>query len=236
VKVKDQMPKRVVSQSNALVGASYRLSLTEKRLVMLAASKIDSKKPLAQDHCLNFTAVEYAAFFGINRNDTANDLKEAVAKLWDREINLLSNDGEVTTSLRWINKKVTSKKGSFTLRFNPEILEHLSDLQKNFTQVSLREAGKLQSFYSFRLYELLSQYQRIGKREISVEDLRQMLDVVDKFKTTALLQKFVVQPACEEISLKTDVLVTWIQQKTGRKVSGWKFYLDKKQQADLFAS
>lgn len=231
-----QLPKRVVSQSNALVSASYRLTLTEKRLVMLAASKIDSRKPLAPDHSLSFTAKEYADFFGISNNDIATDLKEAVAKLWDREITFLSEDGDTSTSLRWINKKVTSRKGAFTLRFNPEILEHLADLQRNFTQVSLREAGRLQSFYSFRLYELLSQYQRIGKREITVEELRQMLDVVDKFKTTALLQKFVVQPACEEISTKTDVLVTWMQKKTGRKVTSWKFYIDQKQQADLFTS
>ena len=82
-----------VSQSNKLIEASYTLSLNEKRLILCAASMIDSRKamPEGERGYLRVSAEDFGALFGIETRHAYTILAEAVVKLWKREINSLDD-------------------------------------------------------------------------------------------------------------------------------------------------
>ena len=93
----------------------------------------------------------------------------------------------------------------------------------------LENFKSLDSVYSLRLYELLCQYQSMGKREITVEDLRFFLDCVDKYTLFKKLKQVVIEPAIEEINAKTNLLIHKVEYKRiGRKIGSIAFeFCDK---------
>ena len=58
----------------------------------------------------------------------------------------------------------------------------------------------MQGAYSVRIYELLTQYKSVGERSIAINDLRIMLDLGSRYKTTGNLIAWVIDPSIEEIN------------------------------------
>ena len=75
----------------------------------------------------------------------------------------------------------------------------------------------LSSAYAIRIYELIKQYENIGKREIAISDLRFMLCLQDKYPLFGNLQQRIIDPAIREINKNTPMQVTYELRKTGRK-------------------
>ena len=62
--------------------------------------------------------------------------------------------------------------------FNPQILPYLSNLKANFTQYLQSDISDVSGAYTIRFYELICQYRTIGKREVSIQDLRFILNIM----------------------------------------------------------
>jgi len=63
------------------------------------------------------------------------------------------------------------------IRFDPSLKPYLIQLKREFTQASLSTVLPLKSVYAIRLYLLLKQYRGIGKRALSLEEMREMLGI-----------------------------------------------------------
>ena len=93
----------------------------------------------------------------------------------------------------------------------------LSNLSTEFTKYLASDLIGVTSTYAIRLYELLVQYQSIGKREISVVDLRWMFELQNKYPVWADLKRWVIDQAVKEINEFSPLSVTYETKKTGRK-------------------
>ena len=132
--------------------------------------------------------------------------------------------------MRWVQRiEFTDNQGIIALRFSKDILPFISNVKANFTQYMLSEVSKMQGAYSVRIYELLTQYKSVGERSIAIDDLRIMLDLGSRYKTTGNLIAWVIDPSIEEINEQTDLKVTAEPQKTGRKFTHIKFTIKQKQ-------
>lgn len=100
---------------------------------------------------------------------------------------------------------------------------YLIQLKGEFTSYLLSNIPRLKSGYSIRMYELLSQYRRIGKRHFKVDDLKLKLGcdytLYGHFKKKALLK------AQEDMSAYTDLRFEMEEHKTGRKVTALTFFI-----------
>ncbi len=83
---------------------------------------------------------------------------------------------------------------------------------------NLRQVSSLRSVYSIRLYEMLCQYRSVGTLVIGVDEFRERLDLGDKYQRFTHLKSRVIVPAVEELRAKSNLDVTWRQEKLGRKV------------------
>ena len=70
---------------------------------------------------------------------------------------------------------------SVLLVFSEAVTPLLSDLKSEFTKYLASDLKGLSSAYAIRIYELIKQYENIGKREIAISDLRFMLCLQDKY-------------------------------------------------------
>ena len=101
--------------------------------------------------------------------------------------------------------------------FHKRIVPLLSDLRASFTQFTLSDVTEFSSIYTFRIYQLLMQYKSTGYVKISLDDLRFMLVLFDKYPLVADLKRWVIETAVNEINEKSPYAVKYEMLKKGRK-------------------
>ena len=213
-----------VSQSNKLIEASYTLSLNEKRLILCAASMIDSRKamPEGERGYLRVSAEDFGALFGIETRHAYTILAEAVVKLWKREINSL-DDGN-PEDIRWIyHRKYLAGQGCVEIGFSPTVVPYMTLLSGEFTTFKIKYIGNLSTFYSIRLYELSVQSANLkhGRRYISLERLRVIFDIGKKYPNVKDFRRWVLDPAIEDVCENTNLAVKMTPKREGRKIVGF---------------
>ncbi|MNJ51410.1 Replication initiation protein [compost metagenome] len=222
-----------VTQSNKLIEASHTLTLNEKRLVLCAASLIDPRKPLPKDGYLTIRADSFADVFGLDVRHAYAALDDAASRLFERDIRRYVK-GKVVERMRWVfHVKYREGQGCVELGFSPTVLPHLTMLNREFTSYQLKQIGNLSSFYAVRLYELMSQFLKLGQRECTLEQLRQMLDLGDKYQDVKNLRVRVLDPALKELNANTDLAASAVPTRKGRKIVGFSFTISKNDQMAL---
>jgi len=228
-----ELVENKVTQSNRLIEASHTLTLNEKRLILAAASMIDSRKPLPKDGYFTVRADSFAEVFGLDVNNAYEALNDAAHRLFERDIRRYAK-GKIVERMRWVfHVKYKEGQGCVDLGFSPTVLPHLTMLNREFTSYQLKQIGSLSSFYAIRLYELMSQFHKLGQRECTLTQLRQMFDLGDKYTNVKDLRRWVLEPAMKELNDGTDLAVKAEPRRQGRKIIGFIFSITKTDQLAL---
>ena len=209
--------KNHVVKSNQVIEASYQLSAVEQRIVLAAISRIPKNQPITDDE-LYPVSVDELKQLGVHEKTAYRDLKEGTNRLYERSINLSIDDKSI--KMRWVQEiQFLDSQSVIGIRFSKPILPFISNLSREFTKYALSDIAGINSGYGIRIYELLVQYRQIGKREISVESLRTMLELGKKYPLFADFKKRVIDTAIDQINEYSPLKVTYEQKKTGRKVT-----------------
>ena len=223
----------LVVKSNRLIEASYRLSMIEQQVVLLAISRArDEQKGLFADLPITIRVDEFVANYAPNSDATNvyRQLKEAMATLFDRHVVLHDIDPATqlprVTKTRWISQaSYVDGAGHIQFIFAPAVIPFITRLGETgeFTRYKIEKIGQMTSIYAVRLYELLFQYASIGKRDLSVAWLREAFQLEGKYKLLADFKKYVIDVAVAQINEFSDIDVSYKQIKTGRTVTGFDF-------------
>jgi hypothetical protein len=217
------MDKQLVVKSNALVEASYRLSSVEQKIILTLATKIKKDDKEFREYYFNLRSM--AKFLGLNSNSDYDYLRQVTKDLLSKVIILKTDDALLQT--HWLESvKYFDNNSKVGLRFNPELKPFLLQLKKNFTKFQLKYAIQLKSKFSIRIYELLKQYEGIGSRLLSLEDLREYLGVQpDEYSLYGDFKRKILKVAQKELNAKTDISFEFEEIKTGRKVTDLKLII-----------
>lgn len=126
--------------------------------------------------------------------------------------------------------KITYINGTVEAVFNKYASPYLLQLNGLFTEYNLLEYLKLPSIYSQRLFEILKSYEnglKIGHIDISLEDLRRLLDCIDVLQDWRNFKRLVMDKAFEDIHKHTSLKYTWEPVRTGRKITSVRFTIIK---------
>jgi plasmid replication initiation protein len=225
--------KRTVTQDNLLVEAAYKMTLNEKRLLLLGISKIDPRNFIKASDRLEFTltAQEWAAVFP--SDNAYRDMSNAAEQITSRQATI-RNDAEEKRVINWVETCSYRKRiASVTIVFTRACSVYLTGLSERFTQYSFLSVGQLTSFYTIRIWEICAKFKSTGYRKIAVEELRELLVLEDKFKLFSDLRKWVIEPACKEITQKTDYSLSFEIIKEGRTAKYLAFSFQPKPQMSL---
>ena len=175
----------LIVKSNQVVEASYTLTTIEQRLILSAIAQVPKGEEVSDD-VLYPLFTEDLIKLGGDKKASHKEFKEAVNRLYERSIVL--RDGDESDSFRWIQEKAFNGPSMAFVRFSKPILPFLSNLKAEFTKYLESDIVGMSSPYAIRIYELMMQYRSIGKREISLEDLRWMFQLQDKYPVWADLK------------------------------------------------
>lgn len=234
----DNMMGQVVVQDNALVRSAYQMTLLEKRLLMLAISKVDACTAPARFQPIQVTVTrdEWAALY--SDSNPWRDLNAAADRLMGRIVIIHPTEKRgIRKKLNWTDS-CEYHDSHVVIRFGYSLSLELAGMIDEFTQADLLDVAKLDSFYAVRLLELIKQYESTGLLTISVDEFRLVMGAENKYPQFYQLNQRVIKPSVESIQRKMPKLrvsLEYIKKKHSRAVTSLKFRFKRSEQRDLFA-
>lgn len=233
----------LVTQHSTLARAAQRLSLQEKRVIMAAISKVDSRHEikLAREG-VKIHADEIAETFGIPLNDAYDVLQTACKQMFERSWTTRGFDPMTKKPTKIVRRWVTEAEyaeGSAWCRvqFHEKTLPFIMGLSKNFTSYRLSQASALRSIYSWRMLENIQACEmKAGKGiwNVRINHFHDAMGVPDSVKKNfSLLNKRVIQPAVKELA--ADWKIEVLRKHRGRRVIGLIIEFERNDQGDLFS-
>lgn len=220
---------KLIYMDNKIINASYKVTLNELRLILLAISQINQMEKLTENRVITITASQYSSWFGGNKDEVYRDMKEALDLLSERWIKVIYNS-DIKTEIPWITlKSQISSNQSVELRFTEEIAFFLSDLKCGFTKYELLNVSGMKSVFSIRLYQMLMQWKSKGTVTITVENLRFNLQITSKgYATFGNIKQKIIEPALNEINRCSDIDARYDLIKKGKTVNAIIFIFEFK--------
>ena len=224
----------LVVKSNRLNTAIQNLSLAEIRLIQLAI--IDSReqnKGLSSDTPLRINAMRYAEVFEVSKQTAYEALIDAEANLFERRFTFM-DERDLKVKSRWISQATyIDGEGAIEVIFTPAVVNEITrihGIEQFFTKYTLEQTAHLKSLYAVRLYELLIQWREARKTQLfELETFREQLGLgVNDYKRMSDFKRRVLESSIKEINEKTDIKVSYTQEKKGTTIVGFKFVVREK--------
>ena len=199
-----------VSVANRLVRAAHGLNLMEKRVLMLAISKINSKGSYTEAVAnlpIRFTVLEFQKVYNIDQKLAYNEVKKACKNLHRRYITLYNKTPKgmmLETVISWITKSTyADAEGWVNISVNGDLAPYLYELGECFTSYRLSRVSGFKSVYSWRLFEMCQQLKSTGKVIISIDEFCKAMELSDSYVTDFFnIKNRVIAPAIKEIAAR----------------------------------
>jgi plasmid replication initiation protein len=224
---------KLVVKDNALIDASFNLSLIEQRIMLLAIVGARESSSLSPDTPIEVSVSDYIHQFKVDSNNAYGLLREAAKTLKRREFSYLDRYKglEALTTANWVNKVTyVDSYGLIVLYLSNEVISLISRLSEQFTKYHIEQVSDFKSKYSIRLYELLVKWLNVAKTEkYSINTLRSKLGLDStEYSTMSNFKSNVLDKAVHEINKHTDITVDYDQFKKGRVITDIQFTIKPK--------
>lgn len=225
---KNIQTNELIIQHNNLIEAKYSISLQEKRLILLMSSRIQKNDKKLEVY--SFSIQEICEIFQINNKNIYKEIDNVISKLFTRVLtvrNLIENS---VTKISWLTyAKYWYGQGIIQLSFNEKLKPYLLEIQEKFTKINIGEIIGLKSIYAIRIFELLKQYEVIGRRTFELNELREYCGISkNKYLLYTNLKSKVLEIAKREINTRTDYSTNYIEIKESRKIVKIEWTIEKK--------
>lgn len=220
-------------KANSLVNAAYRLSVAEQRVLIMALMDANPRN-ITDCQTYRVDARDLQKYTGTCLQSTIEVMKKAAERLQQRQIVFYERPdgapyGEIVKT-SWVQTiRYEDGRAALSLRFSKDILPYINKLTKRFTIVYLMDGPEnftleLDSNYSYRLLEMMSQWIDRGYFEITVQQLRILFALTTQYPKVAQLKIRVIDHAIKELNAKTAWKVSYEDiKKNGRTIAGFRF-------------
>jgi plasmid replication initiation protein len=221
----DKTPKEhyVIRKSNALIESRSHLTVAEQRVLFVLIACIQPDDTELGTY--RFAVSELASLFGFEKNNRVYQrVRDTLKRLHNRGVTIKHANGN-WEMYHWLSFiKYYDGEGSFELKIGEGLHPYLLELKSQYKAYQLGNLIQLKSKYSVRLYELLKQYEKIGKRYFELEELRLALGIEEgEYPKSKDFKNRVLEPAQKELPKKTDLKFTYQRRMRARRIVGYDF-------------
>lgn len=220
---------KFIRKANDLVEAKYKFDIWETRifskmLTMIHRDDEDFKeyRIYLRDIVQEFGLVKTRDAYEWLRAGAKNLMKKTFLIPYELDGAKRSFETPVVSSLDSAvadDKKIRQDHLYISISFHPKMKPYLLQLKSQFTIYDVQNIVKLPSTYSIRIYELLKQYEKIGRRRFPVEELKDILGLEKEYPLYANFKQRVIQKAQKDLEANTDIVFTFAEVKRGRAVT-----------------
>lgn len=218
-----------VVKSNRMIEGLYHLSAVEQKLILSLCSKISST-----DNAFNsfeLSVNEFANFMGIDNKDYElnRTLKKKCEELASKTITINKGTPKkpVWLIFNWFHHiQYEVGKGTISMQFHESLEPYLLNIQEAYTKYRLGYVMNFKYEHSFRIYELMKEYEKVHERTLPLDELKDMLFTKNdnSYQKYSHFKARVINKALEEINKYSDLTVELVkEEKEGKKVVGLTF-------------
>lgn len=217
-----------VYKANALIEASYRLSVVEQRVILACIDQVRRDEAVTDAVMYSVNAHDYAKVCNTSVKNAYRDLKKASINLMKRMVWITHTPEGAKRSKTLVTLwaqavEYSDNKAEINLRFTKDILPYLTNIKSHFTRYALSDIARMDSAHAIRLYELLVERLDFGERTVDIDWLRHALQLGDKYSLVRDFKKRVIIPAVKQINEHSPLHVEWEQIKEGRRIAQLRF-------------
>ena len=224
--VRTPKPKSVAAMANPLIETSFRMEPHELKLLVFVCSLIHEEDDF---FTYGFTVEEAAQAMGrkFDRDHQSfyDDLKGWSKDILSRVVVLpgfTAYEGDVPKTLYthfFDSFAYIEGSGRVEVTLKDWIRPYLLNLKSEFTRIAVRDFARLQSFYGLKLFMLLHQYRKIGRRKFTLPELRFALGVEKhEYPNWYEFYRRVIQGAITDLRRADLLEVETVLHKRGRAV------------------
>ena len=218
---------KTVKKSNILNELrNANASLVEYRLFCVYLAHLSLNK---DDNVVTFTLADYARIAGLKR-PRKEDLEVQSTNLLKMSALIDNPDGGFSNRTIFGDFTLFREDDQWmvSLECNPKIAPLIREQKGRFLRYKLYNTIYLKSFNQQRVYELLKQYEKIGGRTETLEDLRAYLSIgEDEYPVWYDFSSKVLKVAQKALKEFTDIYFEYEPVKKGKKVVSVQFSIFK---------
>ncbi len=228
----------LVKKANQLIESRYKFDIWETRFFLSVLGQVRREDDEFRVYRVWYRDV--IKTFGLKSGDSYSFLRAAANSLMEKSFFVSYELEGAGREIRYhILRKIDYLKegesggAGESQEYVDVTVEHemkplLLQLQKNFTAYDLRNVVKL-GVYPMRIYELLKQYESIGERTLSVDEVKKMFEIGVEYARFPDFNRWVIKPAIRDINKHTDLEITLVEyRKESRRVVGMRFVFRRK--------
>lgn len=216
----------LLRQGNPLTESRYKFTPTEKNAFLVVVKNvrknyIEREPPRTEFESMRVKITPEDMNL-IRDEDHTKEAKRALRSLRDKIIEMEDKEGN-WLYCGFINQaKYIAKERTYEVEVSRDLMPYLVELSRHYTEYSLIVAISLKSIYSQRFYELCCQYKNLGKFGKTIDQLKQMFCLEDKYTQLYLFKQKVLEVAQKELkesfdSGQCDLWFDYIQDGRGEK-------------------
>jgi hypothetical protein len=157
-------------------------------------------------------------------------VKKALSGLRKKPIIIKEKDAKIETSLI-LEYKYHYNNEKVEVLISKSLLPSYLALAKNYSRYLLEVAFNSSSTYVMKLYQYMSHWKQKGAIEVKVEELRNWMQLEDKYEHSKDLRKCILDPAAKELKERADI---WFELgtpiKEGKRIVGWQLRIFRREE------
>lgn len=206
------------------------LSATQQKIVTYSAALVKPDDEPGKRY--EMTIKDFAELCGITKGgEVYQSVYREASNLKRRGLDYVENEtGDIILVSFLEDVRISRKKGTISYRLPESLIPFYKQYSSQFTKINLLEYMPMRGKYALLLYELLLSWQAKGKVYYPIEGLRRLLEVpTGKYTRTDNFMMRVINPAIEEINVKSTVFNVLANSRTGKrnKVEGINFVIQR---------
>ena len=230
-KFQKKQSSRMVLQGYDLTTAKYKTNLYQKRMMLAIVSAAQAKLEGERHIAGRQFKIEEGEFPTIIvpvelilQNDESSNIyavRKAAIDFVGRTIEYMDVDKNWIVFSPLISVLMPHYGGMIHLHVHKLFWEAILDYRSGYRKFDVSKALSLKSVYAIRFYEIIS-----GKKDpitYSLNELKTMFAIKDKYKLTADFVRYVIEPAKRELDLASPYSFDYKPVKDGRKIVAFTF-------------
>ena len=217
-----EQKNELISQSNILTESRYDFDPIGKRCIYAIIQKVRKDYIEGESSLFNNMHVKLptASLLQIVDEKHTKQAKEALKRLRKRDIEIEDAQGNwlICGFINWAQYDATKKY--WQVEVSSQIMPHLVELASKFTTYSLTVAISLKSKWAQRFYEMCCQYRSKRKFGKTIDQLRQMFMLENRYPLLTDFKRNVIDKAQKELKTayenkQCDVWFDYMQEGKG---------------------
>lgn len=237
----ENLPTKYIRQPYPITMARHRLNIHEMRIMLRITEVLQEYMEYGKElENVQTNLLGDKIIFIPTKNLLTDgskhyeDVRKALKNLVNQPICIKGFDKkrghyEINTRLI-LRSEYNSNNQTIKLLIGEELLPSYLALAQNYSRYLLEVAFNSSSTYTMRLYQFISHHKDKGSIPVSIEELRDWLQIGDKYQHSKDLRQFILEPVAKELKERADV---WFEisdpMKEGKRIVGWNLKISKKQ-------